>query len=79
MRQPLKIYRDPVPQTRSGRRPKYPFAQMNVGECFYVPTTEVKSPYVLSASARQWARRNGRPWKFVARQVGDMIGIWRVE
>lgn len=79
MRQPLKIYRDPVPQARSGRRSKYPFAQMEVGECFYVPAKEVKSPNVLAASARQWARRNGRCWKFVARQVDDMVGIWRVE
>jgi hypothetical protein len=79
LRQPLKIYRDPVPVARPGRRAKYPFALMHVGDCFYVPVSDVKSPNVLAASARQWAKRNGKNWKFVAREAGDMLGLWRVE
>jgi hypothetical protein len=79
VRQPLKIYRDPVPASRSGRRAKYPFADMKVGDCFYVPALEAKSPNVLAAAARQWAKRNGKSWKFAARETAGMVGIWRVE
>jgi hypothetical protein len=79
VRQPLKIYRDPVPASRSGRRAKYPFADMEVGDCFYVPASEAKSPNVLAAAARQWAKRNGKSWKFAARETAGMVGIWRVE
>lgn len=78
MKQPLKIYRDPVPECRLGRRPKYPFANMEVGDCFYVPARDIRSANVLASSARQWAHRNGKDWKFATRVVGDMVGIWRV-
>jgi hypothetical protein len=79
MKQPLAIYRDPVPNAHRGRRPKYPFARMQVGDCFYVPLKEVKSANVLASSARQWAKRNNSDRKFVTRVVGDIVGIWRVE
>ena len=79
MKQPLELYRDPVPKPQQGRRTKYPFPQMNVGDCFYVSLREVKSPNVLASSARQWAKRNNRNCRFVTRIVGDMVGIWRVE
>lgn len=79
MKQPLELYRDPVPQPHQGRRTKYPFAQMKVGDCFYIPLSELKSPNVLASSARQWAKRNNENRRFVTRIVGDMVGIWRVE
>ena len=79
MREPLKIYQDPLPEKRSGRAAKYPFPQMAVGDCFYVPASKVKSPNVLAAAARQWAKRNKKDCKFAAREEGDMVGIWRVE
>ena len=52
---------------------------MKVGDCFYKPLEELKSPNVLASSARQWAKRNNRNFRFVTRVVGDMVGIWRVE
>ena len=79
MKRSLTIYHDPVPRPQRGRRSKYPFAQMDVGACFYLPLEEVRSPNVLASAARQWANRNNRDWKFVSRMVDGMVGIWRVE
>ena len=79
MKQPLELYQDPIPEPQQGRRPKYPFAQMKVGDCFYMPLKELKSPNVLASSARQWAKRNNRNCRFVTRVVSDRVGIWRVE
>ena len=79
MKQPLQLYRDPVPDPQQGRRTKYPFDQMKVGDCFYIPLKELKSANVLASSARQWAKRNNRNFRFVTRVIDDMVGIWRVE
>lgn len=78
VRVPYRIYRDPLPKPRRGREPKYPFAQMQVGDCFYVPVSEVKSASNLQAVARVWAKRNGKAWNFATRLAGTRIGIWRV-
>ena len=77
-REPYRIYRDPVPVARHGRKSRYPFDRMKAGDCFYVPLTEIKSPNVVVAAARQWAKRNSKDWKFVTRAVGNQVGVWRV-
>lgn len=77
-REPLRIYRDPLPGARPGRRAKYPFGQLQVGECFYVPLDEVRSLVTLNSAARQWTIRNSKDWKFATGVVGDRIGVWRV-
>jgi hypothetical protein len=77
-REPLRIYHDPMPRAHHGRRSKYPFAQMRVGDCFYVDRRELRHSNGLSAAARQWAKRNSKDWRFVCRVGGDRVGIWRV-
>lgn len=77
-REPYKIYRDPVPGWQAGRRSKYPFAEMKVGDCFYIPLKQVNSQNAVASAARQWTKRNSKDWKFVSRVVGDRIGLWRV-
>ncbi len=74
----FKVYRHPLPDAQPGRRSKYPFAQMKVGECFYVPIQELKSKNALAAAARQWASRNSKDRKFATRVVDDLVGIWRI-
>jgi hypothetical protein len=78
MKEPYKIYRDPLPGSQPGRRSKYPFAQMKVGDCFYVQLKQLKSQNALASAARQWAKRNSKDWWFVTRVVDGMVGLWRV-
>ena len=77
-REPYKIYRDPLPGSQPGRPSKYPFSQLKVGDCFYVPLGQLKSQNALASAARQWAKRNSKDWKFVTRVVGRQVGLWRV-
>lgn len=78
MKVPYKIYRDPLPEMR-GRAPRYPFAEMCIGECFYVPVSQVKSRANLDAMTRMWAKRHGKEWKFAVREVDDeQFGVWRL-
>jgi hypothetical protein len=76
--QAYKVYRHPLPDAQPGRRSKYPFAQMKVGDCFYVPVKDLKSKNALAAAARQWASRNSRDRKFATRVVDELVGIWRI-
>ena len=75
MRVPFKIYRDPRPLRRSS---KYPFSEMEIGDCFYVPLAHVSSPRDLASAAKDWAKSNGSNWKFVVREADDQLGVWRV-
>ena len=77
-REGYRVYRDPLPAARPGRAVKYPFAQMKVGDCFYVPVEDLRTKNVVAVAARSWAKRNSKDWKFVTRVIGDRIGIWRV-
>src|SRR5919106_887253 len=73
-----RLYRHPLPDVQSGRSPKYPFAHMGVGDCFYVPLETPETQHHLGTAARMWARRNSKEWKFATRIVGSRVGIWRV-
>ena len=77
-REPYRLYRDPLPTARYGRRSKYPFAQMKIGDCFYIPLKEVNSPNAIASAARQWAKRNSKDWTFSARVAGEWVGLWGV-
>lgn len=57
----------------AGRPPKYPWAEMEVGDSFKADVP----PDVLRASASGYARRNGG--KFIVRVDGDGSRAWRVE
>jgi hypothetical protein len=79
MKQPFKIYRDPMPEPVRRRRSTSSFGRMKVGECTYAPMTDSQSPNALASSARRWTRRNGKDWRFIIRIKDDLVGIWRVK
>lgn len=63
----------PIPVSKPrGRKPKYPFGEMKVGDSFQMP---LKTGKVALNSAQAYGVRNNM--KFVSQQVGKMLRIWR--
>jgi len=66
----------------SKRIPPYPFASMEVGDCFDVPIEEQekKQRYDLSARASMYSRRYPA-YAFTTRKLAaeNVIRVWRVE
>ena len=64
----------PIPRARGGgRNPKYPFAQMAVGDMFYADTT------ARTLQSTSWAA--GKRLGFVFRVQADaegLVGCWRI-
>lgn len=66
----------PIPATRkhNGRREKYPWSQLEVGQCFRVEGVSLRS---MSSTASHASRRNDK--EFVARHDDDgVLRVWRV-
>lgn len=66
----------PMPNTK-GRKLKYPFDKMKVGDSFELPKGSPKTT-VLNA-ANSWLRRNNPQGKFSIRFHNDKLRIWRVK
>ena len=65
----------PVPKmTGAGRKTKYPFESMQVGDSFFVKDGTVKT---LSRSCGTYGKRLER--KFTSRTVNGGARVWRVE
>ena len=66
----------PIPATwqHSGRKEKYPWSQLEVGQSFFVKDGEVRK---IGGAACHAGRRNGK--KFVVRVVDGGVRAWRVE
>ena len=62
----------PLPaRARKDRAPKYPVAELNVGQSFWVKLTKAS----LYAHALKVAKTTGR--KFVVREEGEGARVWR--
>lgn len=79
----FKIYTDiPLPtNVRSARERKYPFADMEVGDCMVIPKGDapVKGISSVRAAVYGYRRTKDKSSRFVARTMdnGD-IGIWKL-
>lgn len=64
-----------------GRRSKYPFAQMEVGDSFAITAIE-QTAYKLRNSigncAIKWVQKNAPERKFSTRITGNTVRIWRI-
>ena len=67
----------PGPGRRSGSS-KYPYMEMEIGDCFYIPQTDgsPKRESIASMCA-DWSKRTGNKFE-VYELTGDRLGIWRV-
>lgn len=62
----------PIPAVKpKGRKPKYPFAEMEIEDSIY------SEERAICVAALKYAERSGK--KFVTRQVGHGYRVWRVE
>lgn len=74
----------PIPDTfdrgevgRRGRRPKYPFATMQIGDSFLAEGDARDTKWRAADAAYKIGRKLGR--QFTARKEGQNVRIWRVE
>ena len=70
----------PIPSKRTvGRQggSKYPFAQMDVGDMFWV--THGVKPATMRSAVGAYNKRYPEHGKFAVRQTADGLGVWRIE
>lgn len=66
----------PMPNTdTNGKRSKYPFQDMQVGDSFFIAGGKSAG---LAATARNWAVRNRVQHRFLVRTVEGGVRVWRV-
>ncbi len=61
---------------------KYPFADLKIGDSFFVPLASGRTQYThvnaVGGSARSWARTQGNGFEFAVRREGDKgARVWR--
>ena len=62
--------------------PKYPFGDMQVGDCFLIPIPDGELPWKIAARARTAAGNYGRRYPgyhFIVRTVDEGVRVWRTE
>ena len=73
---------EPVQKTRVGRKAKYPFAEVGVGQMFTFECSQEdrkKAVHRLSAAANVWCRRHGYVMNhFVIRTLPTGVGVYRI-
>jgi hypothetical protein len=59
----------------------YPFAEMAVGDSFFVPDPMVdrKMSLCLCRIANYWTRKHRNGWKFSVKSYPDGVRVWRVQ
>lgn len=69
------------PRTKAGgRRPKYPLAEMEVGDAFCVPGDgqAAKRQAILITRAAAYAKQHGPHKKFSTRLLDGNVWVWRI-
>jgi hypothetical protein len=72
---------DDLPVPERTRKSKYPFAEMEVGQAFVIPSDAVPAKGLASvrASITGYKKRSVGPSKLIARMLDDgSIGVWKV-
>lgn len=74
----------PVPEKQhgGGRPQKYPFAEMDVGDMFFVPCAPkdyTKTRSAVSSSARLRVRRSLQDRQFTIRKQEGGVSVWRIK
>ena len=69
-----------IPQKQAGRKGKYPFKELEVGDSFFVPVENKKEDARIvmrriNPSALTWGIRNGKT--ITCRIDGNGVRVWR--
>jgi len=65
-----------MPNTK-GRKMKYPFDTMQVGDSFAYPDGLTK--HGVLGAAKSWAKRNKKKHQFAVRTVNGKFRLWRTK
>jgi hypothetical protein len=72
-----------MPPDMRGRNPVYPFAEMKVGDSFFLPATEEATPSKIinriSAASATYRLRNNNGFRVAVRSLDGGVRVWRVE
>ena len=85
MSETYKIRKDvSVPPPKSGGRgnSKYPWTELEPGDCFDVPYSDGHQVTVqnrVRSAGTSWCRHNAPHLKVITRKVGDCIRVWLVD
>lgn len=66
----------PIPKKAGGRKPVWPFAQMEIGDSFFMAGDRIKCQRALANAAQHYQRKTGAV--FVTRAMDGGARIWRV-
>jgi len=66
----------PVPPKR---HPKYPLVDLEIGDSFFVPTTDVKNMRRVAAAMSMATRRIPNHPRFTMRVLKDGMRVWRIK
>ena len=72
----MKVDKNIPVATRVRGRQKYPWHEMNVGDSILCLNVVRSVPLT---SAKEWAKRHKKKYKFTARKENGGIRIWRVK
>ena len=65
------------------RQTKYPFANMEVEDSFYIPLKDdqdiKKLTNIIRTAYGQFCKNHNKDWKFKTLQTGKGVRIWRVK
>jgi hypothetical protein len=64
----------PIPARRNPRGSMYPFAEMEIGDSFFVPDGTTKT---ISAAAQYFTKNLGR--RFTVRTIDSGVRVWRID
>ena len=71
------------PARNSGRKPKYPFRKMKVGDSFFILVADRACRSNIAGAARNSANmariRDKTVGRFSSRQVEGGVRVWRIE
>jgi hypothetical protein len=75
----FKIEKDiPISEAVRGRRTKFPWQQMKVGDSVLLPKKYKRASAIYASIAANWARKNEPEWKFITRTVEKGVRVWRM-
>lgn len=64
-----------------GAVPKYPWDQMDVGDCLFMPSVNGEKGRLrlrMMQSAKGFLRKHRKPWRAVSRTVEGGVRVWFV-
>ena len=71
---------DDVPIPHRAERRTYPFAKLDVNQCFMIECEDVKHERSVRSSATRW-NKNDEGRRYVVRRIdatSSTVGVWRI-